>query len=48
LDEARAQAAEVLRVQPKFSLKRYAKRLTIKDKAERDRFVDALRKAGLK
>jgi adenylate cyclase len=48
LDEARAQAAEVLRVQPKFSLKRYAKRLTFKDKAERDRFVDALRKAGLK
>jgi adenylate cyclase len=48
LDEARAQAAEVLRVQPKFSLKRYSKRLRLKDQAEKDRYVDALRKAGLK
>jgi adenylate cyclase len=48
LDEARAQATEVLRVQPKFSLKRFVKRLNFKDKAERDRYVDALRKAGLK
>jgi adenylate cyclase len=48
LDEARAQAAEVLRVQPKFSVKRSAKRLRFKDKDKEDRYVDALRKAGLK
>jgi adenylate cyclase len=48
LDEARVQTAEVLRVQTKFSLERYAKRSQFKDKAETERLVDALRKAGLK
>ena len=47
LDEARVQAAEVLRIQPKFSLKRFANRIAIKDKTERERNIDALRKAGL-
>jgi adenylate cyclase len=42
LDEARAQGAEVLRVQPKFSAERYVKKLPFKDKAERERLIDAL------
>jgi adenylate cyclase len=47
LNEARAQASEVLRVQPKFSSERYAKKFPFKDKAEIDRLNAALRKAGL-
>jgi adenylate cyclase len=46
--EARAEAAEVLRINPKFSLDDYAKAAVFKDQSARDRFVDALRKAGLK
>jgi adenylate cyclase len=48
LDDARAQAAEVLRVQPNFSAERYARRWPYKDKAETERLIDALLKAGLK
>jgi tetratricopeptide (TPR) repeat protein len=47
-DEARAEAAEVLRINPKFSLERYAKRIPLKNKAALERQIDALRKAGLK
>jgi adenylate cyclase len=47
LEEARAQGAEVLRVQPKFSAERYVKKLPFKDQAERERLIDALLKAGL-
>ena len=46
--EARAEAAEVLRINPKFSLDSYAKLLTYSDQAKRDNFIGALRKAGLK
>jgi adenylate cyclase len=46
--EARAEAAEVLRLNPKFSVDSYAKRLTFKDQSVTDKFSDALRKAGLK
>jgi hypothetical protein len=46
--EARAEAAEVLRLNPKFSVDSYANRLTFKDQSVTDNFVDALRKAGLK
>ena len=46
--EARAEAAEVLRINPKFSLDLYAKRLPLKDQSVIDNYVDALRKAGLK
>jgi adenylate cyclase len=46
--EARAEAAEVLRLNPKFSVDSYAKRLTYKDQSVTDNFVDAMRKAGLK
>jgi adenylate cyclase len=47
-EEARAEVSEVLRIRPKFSLERFAKRLFYKNKADTDRFIEALRKAGLK
>ena len=47
-EEARAEAAEVLRLNPKFSVDAYAKRLMFKDQSTTDKFIDALRKAGLK
>jgi adenylate cyclase len=46
--EARAEAAEVMRINPKFSLDLWAKRQVYKDQSEVDKLVDALRKAGLK
>jgi adenylate cyclase len=46
--EARGEAAEVLRINPKFSLDYYAKTLPYKDQSETDKIVNALRKAGLK
>jgi len=46
--EARAEAAEVLRINPKFSLDEYAKTAVFWNQSERDRYVNALRKAGLK
>jgi adenylate cyclase len=46
--EARTEATEVLRIDPKFSLERYAKGLTFKNQAVRDRIVASLRKSGLK
>jgi adenylate cyclase len=47
--EARAEAAEVLRINPKFSLDLWAKRgrQIYKDESEIDKLVDAMRKAGL-
>jgi len=47
-EEARSEAAEVLRINPKFSVDSYAKRLTFKDQSVTDKYIDALRKAGLK
>jgi adenylate cyclase len=46
--EARSEAAEVLRINPKFSLDYYGKILPYKDQSVRDRIVAGLRKAGLK
>jgi adenylate cyclase len=46
-EEARAEAAEVLRIQPKFSLKKYEKKLTYKREEDREKYIGALRKAGL-
>jgi adenylate cyclase len=46
-EQARAEAAEVLRIQPKFSLKKFEKKLTYKREADREQFLGALRKAGL-
>ena len=47
-EEARLHAAEVLRIDPKFSLERYSKTLPWKNREEVDRVIDAARKAGLK
>jgi adenylate cyclase len=46
--EARAQASEVLNINPKFSLEWVRKSAFSKDPAQLERFLDALRKAGLK
>jgi tetratricopeptide (TPR) repeat protein len=46
--EARAEAADVLRINPKFSLEVYRQRMPIKDPAMLERHLAALRKAGLK
>jgi hypothetical protein len=46
--EARAEAAEVLRINPKFSVDNYAKLLTNKDQSSIDNQISAMRKAGLK
>jgi pentatricopeptide repeat protein len=47
-DEARAEAAKVLRIDPKFSVNSYTKVLPFKDQSEKDKYINALRKAGLK
>jgi adenylate cyclase len=46
--DAQAEAAEVLRINPKFSLDFWAKTSLIKEQSERDKIFNALRKAGLK
>jgi adenylate cyclase len=46
--EARAEAEEVLRINPKFSVDKYAKQFLLKDQSEMDKIVNALHKAGLK
>jgi adenylate cyclase len=46
-EEAHAEAAEVLRLNPKFSVKTFSKTFPISDKAVKERYIDALRKAGL-
>jgi len=47
-EEGRNHAAEVLKIDPKFSLAGYAKYLRFKNQADTDRVIDALRNAGLK
>jgi TolB-like protein/predicted Zn-dependent protease len=46
--EARAEAAEVLRLNPNFSLEVHKQRVPLKDPAVLERHLAALRKAGLK
>ncbi len=46
--EARAEAAEVLRINPKFSLDYFVKTLPYKDQKVINNLIDGLRKAGLK
>jgi len=46
--EAAAEADEVLRINPKFTLESYTKTLPYKNKADIQRYMAALRKAGLK
>ncbi len=45
--EARKEAAEVLRINPKFTVESYTKILPYKDPSDRERTVQGLRKAGL-
>jgi adenylate cyclase len=47
-EEARAEAAEVLRINPKFSLEGLKRRLPFKDPAAVEPYLANLRKAGLK
>jgi hypothetical protein len=47
-EEAKAEAAEVLSIQPKFSLEQFEKNVTYKREENRERLLSALRKAGLK
>jgi len=47
-EEARAAAAEVLKIDPTFSLEQFAKKLPYKDTSQIHRTIDALHKAGLK
>jgi adenylate cyclase len=46
--EARAEAAEVLRINPKFSLDFFAKTSLYKEQSVKENLLNALRKAGLK
>ncbi len=45
--EAHDEAAEVLRINPKYSLDSFAKSLAYKDQSQKDKLINALRKAGL-
>ena len=47
-DEARAAAAEVQRIDPNFSLIRFAQEIPYKEGPRKDRILDSLRQAGLK
>ncbi len=46
-EDAHAEAAEVLRINPKFSVERFAKNLRLKDQAAKQRHIDGMRKVGL-
>ena len=46
-EEAHKAAAEVLRIDPNFSIEYFAKTSPIKAQADRERLIGALRKAGL-
>jgi len=46
-EEARAEAKEVIRIHPKFSLAHYAKSIHSKNQAGVDDYIESLRKAGL-
>jgi len=46
--EARKEATEVLRINPKFTVESFMKKTPYKNPSDRDRVVQGLRKAGLK
>jgi adenylate cyclase len=48
VQEARAEAAEVLRIDSKFSVEHFAKTIPLKNQGRVEGIVEALRKAGLK
>jgi hypothetical protein len=47
-EEARAEAGEVPRTNPQFSVESYAKKMPFNNQTALDRWIEALRKAGLK
>jgi TolB-like protein/Tfp pilus assembly protein PilF len=47
MDEAKKQASEVLRIDPNYSIERLRKRSVYKNKEDNERYIEALRKAGL-
>jgi adenylate cyclase len=47
-EEAEAQAEEVLSMDPSFSFESFLERVPFRNQAEKDRTIEALRKAGLK
>ena len=47
-EEARAELQEVLRINPNFSLERFANAMPYRNKSDKDNFIGALRKAGMK
>jgi len=47
-DEARIAVEEILRIEPAFSLERFARRTPWKEGPRRDRLIESLRKSGLK
>ncbi len=46
-ENARIEAAEILKLNPKFTIVSHAKGLLFKNKDDKERYLDALRKAGL-
>jgi tetratricopeptide (TPR) repeat protein len=47
-EKARVTAKEVLRINPKFSVEKFANSVPYKNQADKDRTVEAMRNAGLK
>jgi TolB-like protein len=47
-EEARVAAADVLRINPNFSAEQYVRGLPLKDQLQAERYIEALRKAGLR
>src|SRR6266849_4270010 len=47
LEEARAEAAEVLRISPGFTIERHKRLAVFKDPKDAEQRIDGLRKAGL-
>jgi adenylate cyclase len=47
-EKARIEAEEVLRINPKFSLEKFAQNVTYKNQEDKERLIGALRQAGLK
>jgi len=46
--EARVEAAEILRINPNFSVDSWAKTFAYKGQSQQDKIVNAIGKAGLK
>jgi len=47
-EEARVEAAKLIRISPKFSLENVSKTWPFKNQTAKDRFLEIMRKAGLK